>query len=60
MLELQIFLQIINVMSNYWLIKKSGVSSRTRCELIKIYYLNSLKNIVEKFVTITSFLKELK
>ena len=59
-LELQFFF-IINYWSGEWLLisKKSYISSGPRCESIKICILEVCKNIVEKFMAITSLLEEL-
>ena len=42
LLELQIFLQIANVINDYWKVKKNDVSVEFRCEPIRICYFNNL------------------
>ena len=47
MFELQTFIQIAD-----------NVNDGLKCESIRICYLNSCKNVIEKFVTITILSKE--
>ena len=58
MLEPQTFLQIVDVVSGYWQ-SKSGVSGEPSANQYEFSISTVCKNIVEKFVTIVVFLKEL-